>query len=194
MDGLHPQEFIDSLSVEKNREKVFMAGEGAGASGSFFFFSYDNRFIIKTIGAQEKNILLNMLDDYIDHIQKTGNRSLLARIYGVFTIKTNIFAPMEVIVMQNTVQTQSPNSEKLTFDLKGSTIHRYTHVKEQDFINQSRVLKDLNFMEINKAMNYTLLQIHSSTKSTLQSILDLDSTFLKNHYLMDYSLLLVVES
>ena len=71
-------------------------------SGSFFFFSRDNRFIIKTLRGEEKNILIDMLDDFIEHIIKTDNKSLLMRIYGIFTIKTNRFAPIDVIVMQNT--------------------------------------------------------------------------------------------
>ena len=52
---------------------VFKSGEGAGASGSFFFFSYDNKFIIKTLRGKEKDILLKMLDDYIGHIVETNN-------------------------------------------------------------------------------------------------------------------------
>ena len=38
-----------SLSPDANREQVFKAGEGAGRSGSFFFFSHDSKFIIKTV-------------------------------------------------------------------------------------------------------------------------------------------------
>ena len=44
---------------------VFKAGQGAGASGSFFFFSYDSKFLIKTLAGFEKKILIKMLDDYI---------------------------------------------------------------------------------------------------------------------------------
>ena len=50
------KEYIDdvlliekSLSPIHNREQVFKAGEGAGSSGSFFFFSHDQKFIIKTM-------------------------------------------------------------------------------------------------------------------------------------------------
>ena len=68
---------------------VFKAGEGAGASGSFFFFSHDNRFLIKTLLSEEKQKMLAMLDDYVQHIKLSGNQSLIARIYGIFTIKTN---------------------------------------------------------------------------------------------------------
>ena len=97
----------DSLSLVENRHMVFKAGQGAGASGSFFFFSYDSKFLIKTLAGFEKKILIKMLDDYINHIKNTDNRSLLARIYGVFTIKNSYFADLDVIVMQNTVRLSS---------------------------------------------------------------------------------------
>ena len=44
-----------------------------------------------------------MLDSFIDHIDSTNNKSLIGRIYGVFTIETNIFAPIDIIIMQNTI-------------------------------------------------------------------------------------------
>ena len=53
MDKISFSDVIDSLDVVKNKSKVFQAGEGAGASGSFFFFSYDNRFLIKTLRGNE---------------------------------------------------------------------------------------------------------------------------------------------
>jgi hypothetical protein len=48
-DLVNAKQFIYSLNPDQNAAKVFMAGEGAGRSGSFFFFSHDNRFIIKTL-------------------------------------------------------------------------------------------------------------------------------------------------
>ena len=102
LDNISPQDMMNSMSLEKNRDMVFNAGEGAGQSGSFFFYSHDNRFLIKTLRGQEKKHMLNMLDDYIMHIKGTQNKSLLARIYGIFTIETNYFDPLDIIVMQNT--------------------------------------------------------------------------------------------
>lgn len=49
MDNVRPDDVIKSLRLEKNRKAVFRAGEGVGQSGSFFFFSYDNKFLIKTL-------------------------------------------------------------------------------------------------------------------------------------------------
>jgi len=90
-----------------NKEMVFKAGEGAGASGSFFFFSHDNKFLIKTMNSDEKDLMLSILDDYIEHIKRTNNKSLLARIYGIFSIKTNYFNNGHFMVMQNTAQMKS---------------------------------------------------------------------------------------
>jgi len=48
-DSISSQDIMNSLDLVKNRNQVFQAGEGSGASGSFFFFSYDKRFLIKTL-------------------------------------------------------------------------------------------------------------------------------------------------
>ena len=37
MDNIKPEDVIESLSLEANRNMVFKAGEGVGQSGSFFF-------------------------------------------------------------------------------------------------------------------------------------------------------------
>lgn len=77
---------LDSLNINQNREMIFKAGEGSGNSGSFFFFTKDNKFLIKTINKQERKIFISMIDDYIDHIK--NNHTFIARIYGIFSIKT----------------------------------------------------------------------------------------------------------
>ena len=153
---------MQSLNVEENRTNVFNAGEGAGQSGSFFFHSKDNKFLIKTLRGSEKDVLLGMLDDFIDHIIMTENKSLLARIYGLFTIVSNKYDPLDVIIMQNTCQLTSKKAQKMIFDLKGSTYGRLTKVPKQ-FWNKhkdcKKVLKDLNYIEINKDTNCTFLHL-----------------------------------
>ena len=70
---------------------MFAAGEGAGASGSFFFFSKDKKLLIKTMRGSKKEKMLSMLDDFVDHLTENNNLSLHSRVYGIFTIKTNVF-------------------------------------------------------------------------------------------------------
>jgi 1-phosphatidylinositol-4-phosphate 5-kinase len=101
-DGITFEQIQDSLSVLKNRNNVFQAGESQGKSGSFFFFSHDKKFIIKTLQKEEKKTMLKILDSYIDHIVTLNNKSLLVRIYGLFTIQSDYFSNLELLLMENT--------------------------------------------------------------------------------------------
>ena len=107
---------------------VFKAGEGAGASGSFFFFSHDRRFLIKTMSSGEKKKMLKMVDAYVQHIDNSKNKSLLARIYGIFEIKTNYFDSVNIMIMQNTCYMADKSNRQLTFDIKGSLTDRHVKV------------------------------------------------------------------
>jgi len=49
---------------------VFAAGEGAGRSGSFFFFSHDRKFIIKTMTKKELDLFLEKLPAFGNHMKK----------------------------------------------------------------------------------------------------------------------------
>ena len=86
MNNISDESLMQSLDVNKNRKMIFKAGESAGKSGSFFFFSHDHKFIIKTLKGNEKQLLINILDDFIEHFKKNENKSLMARIFGIFEI------------------------------------------------------------------------------------------------------------
>ena len=75
-----------------------------------------------------------MLDDLILHFRRTNNESLLAKIYGVFTINTDVFKSVDVIVMQNTVQVENKLNPQMKFDLKGSTKGRYEKFDRKDHL------------------------------------------------------------
>ena len=68
LDEIDAAQINASLAAEANRNNIFQAGESQGKSGSFFFFSHDKRFILKTLLKDEKKTLLDMLDAYIVHI------------------------------------------------------------------------------------------------------------------------------
>ena len=53
LDEISNDDIKKSLSPELNRDMVFKAGESQGKSGSFFFFSHDKKFIIKTMTNQD---------------------------------------------------------------------------------------------------------------------------------------------
>jgi hypothetical protein len=139
IENLSLKQIIASLDVMANRNKVFNAGEGAGASGSFFFFSADHRFLIKTLQGTERDVITKMLDDYIGHIEESTHRrkSLLARIYGIFSIHTSQFGTLDVMIMENTARMRDADNRLYQFDLKGSSVKRYTQFNTFDFLKYS---------------------------------------------------------
>ena len=72
----------------------------------------------------EKQKMLEMVVEMIDYLKENDNQSLIARIYGIFTIKTNVFTPIDFLIMQNTAQSICSKSNNLVFDFKGNTRKR----------------------------------------------------------------------
>ena len=75
----------------------------------------------------EKKNFLKIIDQYIAHIADTGNKSMMARIYGIFSIDTALFRPIDIIIMQNTTKFFNKKNLLYRFDLKGSLYKRWTN-------------------------------------------------------------------
>ena len=86
---------------------VFKAGEGAGRSGSFFFFSHDQKFIIKTLTGTELALIKGMIESYSRHLKENEN-SLLSKILGLFTVDTENFSSVHIMLMENTIRPKEP--------------------------------------------------------------------------------------
>ena len=167
---------------------MFKAKESAGKSGSFFFFSFDKKFLIKTMNNNELRVFKEALPDYVQHIRKTPN-SLIARIYGIFTVVMEDLVPVHLLLMANSAQVGK--DYELCFDLKGSIINR--KVPEHE-IKPKGTLKDVNLLDMRKASkNDPFLQFRQKDRLKLFLLIQVDLLFLCKHNLMDYSLLLFVE-
>ena len=143
---------------------MFKAGEASGASGSFFFFSSDKRFIVKTMTSEEKNFFVNKLAlPYFEHLKKHPT-SLLARIYGVYTVKIDGLCPVHLMLMAHTMQVVKPENVYRVFDLKGSTVDRNVRVSRAQ--SSHKTLKDENFIKMNKQAGPDgLLQMFESERA-----------------------------
>lgn len=93
-----------------------------GKSGSFFFFSHDGRFLIKTMTTDDFNAFFKFFPTYYKYIRNV-ERSLIARIYGVYKIQLESLDPVYLILMGNTKQIDSEYVRKI-YDLKGSLVKR----------------------------------------------------------------------
>jgi 1-phosphatidylinositol-4-phosphate 5-kinase len=117
--------------------------EGSGKSASFFFFTENKQFVIKTLKDEELDLLARkgLLERYYTYL-KNHPKSMLARFYGIFTIKIKFMKPINVIIMDNIMGKHSDDIVRV-FDLKGSTFQRINSGPLKD----TSTRKDLNFKE-----------------------------------------------
>jgi hypothetical protein len=141
-DGINFDQINRSLDPLRNRQAIFSSGEAAGASGSFFFFSHDRRFIVKTISSEEHKFLIRILPNLYRYFLEQPN-SLIARPYGVFSIKMPGYNEVTLMLMANTLRFHKPENITRVYDIKGSSINR----KVKNVSKSSTTLKDTNFLE-----------------------------------------------
>ncbi|KAI8139047.1 hypothetical protein BJV82DRAFT_522323 [Fennellomyces sp. T-0311] len=152
-----------------------------GKSKSFFYYSRDYRFIIKTIHHTEHRFLRRILRDYYDHVCRNPN-TLLCRFYGLHRIKLPHGRKKHFVVMGNVF----PASKDVhtTYDLKGSTFGRLTPEKDVAK-NPNAVLKDQNWIAQSER-----LELGPEKRSLFITQLERDVEFLARFNIMDYSLLI----
>ena len=94
---------LDSVHPMKNQENLFKVGGGEGGrSGSFFFFTYNRKFLIKTISPGELKLFSKLLPGYTNRLLEG---SLISRILGVFSIKLAGIVAIHIILMENSLPT-----------------------------------------------------------------------------------------
>ena len=69
-----------------------------------------------------------MLPPFIKYLKQVNNQSLIAKVYGVFTIKSSVFKSVNVMIMKNTSANTNPDNYSVKFDLKGSLYKRESTV------------------------------------------------------------------
>ena len=87
----------------------------------------------------------------------------------------------------------------MKFDLKGSTIGRKVKFGNDKWwmknkLGCPKIMKDSNFTEIQKDYNGMMMSLTEEECENLRQSIELDSLFLRDHGIMDYSLLLIIEN
>lgn len=151
-----------------------------GKSGSFFYFSRDYKYIIKTIHHAEHKLLRKILRDYYAHVEKYPN-TLISQFYGLHRVKMSVGHKIHFVVMNNLFPPHRDIHQ--TFDLKGSTIGR--DFKEEDLADNPRAtLKDLNWLRRNHHFEFG-----PAKRTMFVEQMKRDVDLLKRLKIMDYSLL-----
>lgn len=111
-----------------------------GASGSLFWLSHDDIFIVKTVQKGEAKFLRKLLPGYYLNLMQ-NKRTLLPKFFGHFCYQNATGRNIRFIVMNNILPSHLTYYER--YDLKGSTFGRAASSKELQ--KRSPTLKDLDF-------------------------------------------------
>uniref|UniRef100_A0A3Q3WZN1 PIPK domain-containing protein n=1 Tax=Mola mola TaxID=94237 RepID=A0A3Q3WZN1_MOLML len=177
--GIKPDDYLYSLVNEPLIELV-----NPGASGSLFYLTSDDEFIIKTVQHKEAKFLQRLLPGYYMNLNQNP-RTLLPKFYGLYCIQSGGIN-IRLVVMNNVL----PRSVKMhyKYDLKGSTYKRRASRKERE--KACPTYKDLDFQDMHEEGLYFDMETYNNLMKTLQR----DCRVLESFKIMDYSLLLGVHT
>ncbi|XP_050785815.1 putative PIP5K1A and PSMD4-like protein isoform X4 [Gopherus flavomarginatus] len=177
--GIRPDDYLYSLCSEPLIEL-----SNSGASGSLFYVSSDDEFIIKTVQHKEAEFLQKLLPGYYMNLNQNP-RTLLPKFYGLYCVQAG-GKNIRIVVMNNLL----PRSVKmhLKYDLKGSTYKRRASQKEREKVFPT--YKDLDFMQDIPDGLFLDSDMYNALCKTLQR----DCLVLQSFKIMDYSLLVAVHN
>nr|CAB3459598.1 unnamed protein product [Digitaria exilis] len=185
LDGMMHGNLREMFKIDAADYMISICGNSAlrelsspGKSGSVFFLSQDDRFMIKTLRKSEVQVLLRMLPNYYNHV-RTYENTLITKFFGLHRVKPSSGQKFRFVVMGNMFCTELRIHRR--FDLKGSSLGRSTDKIE---IDENTTLKDLD-------LNYSFY-LEPSWREALLKQIETDSEFLRTQRIMDYSLLLGV--
>lgn len=122
---------------------------------------------------------------YFAHVSRHDN-SLLARVYGIYSVKMEDQKPVKLIVMENGMKGISDVLG--VFDLKGSMVNRI--VKGKNF-KPTATLKDKNLLLMNQEKIW--LRFSERDRKEILKIMRTDVKLMQTYNLMDYSLLMGIQ-
>uniref|UniRef100_A0A8C2GRE9 Phosphatidylinositol-4-phosphate 5-kinase, type I, gamma a n=2 Tax=Cyprinus carpio TaxID=7962 RepID=A0A8C2GRE9_CYPCA len=177
--GIRPDDYLYSLCNEPLIEL-----SNPGASGSVFYLTKDDEFIIKTVMHKEAEFLQKLLPGYYMNLNQNP-RTLLPKFFGLYCVQSG-GKNIRMVVMNNVL----PRVVRmhLKYDLKGSTYKRRASKKERE--KAKPTFKDLDFMQDVPEG----LMLDTDTYSALVKTLQRDCLVLESFKIMDYSLLLGVHN
>ncbi|KAL0131340.1 hypothetical protein PUN28_002693 [Cardiocondyla obscurior] len=177
--GIQPDDFLMSMCSAPLREL-----SNPGASGSIFYLTDDDEFIIKTVQHKEGEFLQTLLPGYYMNLNQNP-RTLLPKFFGLYCYRCNS-KNVRLVAMNNLL----PSSVKLhqKYDLKGSTYKRKASKTERS--KSSPTYKDLDFIEHHPEGIFLEADTYGALVKTIQR----DCRVLESFKIMDYSLLVGIHN
>ena len=182
--GLEDSTYLRSFTINSDGVAASMLEKFTeGRSGSFFYFTHDYKYIVKTVTSDECVLLQRILPSYLAHV--TANpTTLLTRFLGLHSIRMSAEqVPLSFVVMQNVFATRGVGTAKLhqVYDLKGSYVHRSSLKPGQHVSSFRGTLKDSDLSR--------KFRVGATVVQSLRVQLIADVRYLLEQGIMDYSLL-----
>ncbi len=181
-------------SLIKGQLNSFSELTSSGKSGSFFFYSIDGKYVLKTIKREEYVFLRKILKSYHEYVIN-NKRTLIPKFYSLnkisfdsFQLRTKLgYNRVYFVVMNNIFSKDVFINER--YDLKGSTYKRevfppHTTLKLEERKPIKIAMKDLDFIRRKKGLHLTGTQ-----RSLLLQVLAKDCEFFNKQGIIDFSLL-----
>lgn len=199
--GITDEDYVTALS------ETVAANFSGGSSGAFMYFTKDKRYVVKTLTRTELVVLRGMLHEYCAYIQNRPN-SLLTKFLGCYSVrlygKTLYFCVMTNMLFSGDRKAQD------VYDLKGSRVNRSAGPPAKGSLAYCRHCSS-NFRVGKRGercparLRHPHVAVQTLKDNDLKFKLRLgakrrlilaqieeDASFLRNHGIMDYSLLLGV--
>eukprot|EP01006_Ploeotia_vitrea_P038174 TRINITY_DN66218_c13_g2_i1.p1 TRINITY_DN66218_c13_g2~~TRINITY_DN66218_c13_g2_i1.p1 ORF type:complete len:571 (-),score=303.10 TRINITY_DN66218_c13_g2_i1:220-1932(-) len=177
--GIEPQDYIMTVCAggAKYQYLEFITNS---KSGQFFFYTFDQKFMIKTVSKGEKTKLMSILQHYHTHVM-TYNDTLLTRFYGMHRVHPHKKRDFYFLIFASVFGTDKYIHK--VFDLKGSLHGR--KATEAEIKRGNPVYKDKDFLRQD-----IKIRVGPARAKLLKAQLAADADFLCQLNIMDYSLLL----
>jgi len=198
--GIDEEEFERVMTNDGPYVSFQSNSKGAARAGTFFFFTQDGAYMVKTVKKMEAKAFLEMLGKYHQFMKHNSKRSLLTRCCGMYGIKTdaNDVSMSEdeddhvFIVMNSVFPSEGSHFIDERFDLKGSTVGRQCSSEEREKKGRDAVLKDLDLAMGENGTIDSRIYLGKRKKADLMNQLRKDAGLLVECGVMDYSLLVGV--
>ncbi|GAV08854.1 hypothetical protein RvY_18486-2 [Ramazzottius varieornatus] len=177
--GIAPDDYMLSLC-----DRAMIEISNPGASGSIFYLTEDDEFILKTVMYREAEFLQKLLPGYYMNLNQNP-RTLLPKFFGQYCYQS-LGKNVRIICMNNLLPRKVKYHQK--FDLKGSTYKRQASAAERQ--KQVPTLKDLDFMQLYPEGIF----LEPETYDLLIRTIRRDCTVLESFKIMDYSLLIGIHN
>lgn len=169
--GINAGEYMLSICSDKALREL----SSPGKSGSVFYISHDDKFLIKTMRKAEMKLLQEFLPKYYKHMA-TYSDSLLPKFFGLHVVKPRHGRKVRFLVMKNLFGDLPINYK---YDLKGATYGRDTPLQKR---KESSTLKDLDLQ--------SSFVLEPKQRERVMRQMRIDCALLESLHVMDYSILL----